>query len=128
MKKYLILSLILLTVGIAKSQSVRVYITDNNGPYTGYYEVSLYVQDVVLGTNPTLVAYKKNQIPPYVDFEEGTINLLPVGIIADQNDRYRYTAIVKRQSGTAFYGWGSTGLLDSGEVVFAYLLPIYVTF
>lgn len=127
MKKLLILFAIVLSAGIAKSQSVRVYITDNNGFYSGYYEVSLYVQDVVAGTAPILVAFKKNQIPPYVDFEEGTINLLPVGIIADQYDRYRYIATVRRQTGTPYPGLGATGLLDSGEVVFANLLPIYVT-
>lgn len=97
------------------SQTVTVDWTDNcGGNYSGYYEVKLFVLDNVTNVL-TQVGELRNLTGEDVTFYSTDIDLDPVGIIRDQNDRYRYVAQVKRQTGICS-GQNWTALLDSGEV------------
>ncbi len=91
------------------AQYVTVSITENTS-YSG-----LYVLDAVT-QNYCLVAQKQDvpsQIP--YQFSPGEINLTCVSLVSDQNDRYRYVALVTRQEASGS-GQNWTQLLDTGEM------------
>lgn len=98
----------------ASAQYVTVSITENNS-YSGLYDVRLYVLDVVT-QNYCLVAQKQDVSSqnPY-QFSPGEINLTCVSLVSDQNDRYRYVALVTRQEASGS-GQNWTQLLDTGEM------------
>ncbi len=106
----------------ASAQEVKVYITDTSS-YSGLYEVNLYVIDTYT-QNFCLVAQKKNQTGPYVEFDSSVISLTCVNLVSDQIDRYRYIAHVIRQSAPGS-GQNWTPLLDTSEMWGQY--TIYVT-
>lgn len=115
-QKYLTLFVFIALTISAKAQTVEVVGTDNcSGSYSGYYEVKLYVYDNVTSVL-TPVGELKNLPSPYAYFDSSDIDLDPVGIIKDQNNRYRYAAHMKRQTGSCS-GDGVTTWLDSDEVL-----------
>jgi hypothetical protein len=106
----------------ASAQDVDVHITDNTG-YSGLYEVNLYVIDTYT-QNACLVAQKKNQTGPIVEFDSSVISLICVNLVSDQIDRYRYIANVAQESASGS-GHNWTPLLDTGEMWGQY--DVYVT-
>lgn len=119
------LLLILLTVIAfafsSKAQQVSVTWNDN---YSGYYTVKLYVQtNDNPPSTPILVGEKKNILSHYITFQTNDINLVPVGIINDRRDYYRYMAYVFRQNDPSYYGFGYTLWLDSDEVYGSHSIP-----
>lgn len=101
----------------AKSQTVTINIQESI-LYTGLYEASIYVYDNVTNTT-TLVGYLKNQSNP-ISFDETNIDLSGVNLVNDQVNRYRYIAIITRQSYPGGSGSGYTPLIDSGQVKTGY--------
>lgn len=69
------------------SQTVTVDWTDNcGGNYSGYYEVKLFVLDNVTNVL-TQIGELRNLTGEDVTFYSTDIDLDPIGIIKDQNDR-----------------------------------------
>ena len=97
----------------ANAQTVTVSI-DENTTYTGLYDVKLYVLDIY-NQNNCLVGEKTNISLPGTTFFSYQIDLTCVDIVSDQQDRYRYVAIVTRKEATGS-GQGWTQLLDTGEM------------
>ncbi len=97
----------------ANAQTVNVFIEENT-TYTGSYDVELYVLDIDTQNN-CLVGKKTNISLPGTTFFNYQIDLTCVDIVSDQQDRYRYIAIVTRKEATGS-GQGWTQLLDTGEM------------
>ncbi|GEM_PF-1326052 len=98
----------------ASAQYVTVSISENTS-YSGLYDVKLYVLDVVT-QNYCLVAQEQDvsfQFP--YQFSPNEINLSCVSLVSDQEDRYRYIALVTRQEASGS-GQNWTHLLDRGEM------------
>ncbi len=107
----------------ASSQTVKVKIIDSTS-YSGLYEVNLYVIDDYT-QNACLVAQKKNQTGPFVEFYSFEISLTCVNLVSDQIDRYRYIANVAQQSANGS-GQNWTHLLDTGEMWGAYFIEVTI--
>lgn len=122
MKKVFLIFIAVIAFAFASvAQQVTVTWNDN---YSGYYTVKLYVQT---NDNPPstliLVGEKKNIPTTYTFFQASDINLVPVGIINDRRDYYRYVAYVFRQDDPSYDGYGYTVWLDSDEVYDSHTIP-----
>lgn len=122
MKKFFLIFIAVFAFSFSSmAQQVLVSWDDN---YTGYYTVKLYVQtNDNPPSTPILVGEKKNVLTHYQMFVSSDINLVPVGIINDRRDYYRYVAYVFRQDDPSYYGYGYTVWLDSDEVYDSHTIP-----